>query len=39
MPASRRAVPYGHNRGEPIANACPDRLFRDLGEVAGHVLG
>ena len=33
------AVPYGYNRGEPIANAHPDRLFRDLGEVADHVLG
>ena len=33
------AVPYGYNRGEPIANAYPDRLFRDLGEVADHVLG
>ncbi len=33
------AVPYGYNRGEPIENARPDRLFRDLGEVADHVLG
>lgn len=33
------AVPYGFNRGEPIESARPDRLFRDLGEVANHVLG
>ncbi|MGZ5274765.1 MAG: HAD-IA family hydrolase [Caldimonas sp.] len=32
------AVPYGYNRGEPIENAHPDRLFRDLGEVAACVL-
>ena len=32
------AVPYGYNRGEPIASAQPDRLFADLGEVAAYVL-
>ena len=33
------AVSYGYNRTEPIAKAQPERLFRDLGEVAEHVLG
>lgn len=33
------AVPYGYNRGEPIESARPDRLFRDLGAVADHMLG
>lgn len=33
------AVPYGYNRGEPIESARPDLLFRNLGEVADHVLG
>lgn len=32
-------VPYGYNQGEPIENARPDRVFRDLGEVADYVLG
>ena len=32
------AVPYGYNRGEPIAAARPDRIFRDIGDVAAHVL-
>lgn len=32
------AVPYGYNAGEPIEAARPDRIFRDLHEVAEHVL-
>jgi phosphoglycolate phosphatase len=32
------AVPYGYNGGEPIERANPDRLFRDLGEVAAFAL-
>lgn len=32
-------VPYGYNQGEPIEHARPDRVFRDLGEVAAYVLG
>ncbi len=32
------AVPYGYNGGEAIAEAVPHRIFRDLGEVAAHVL-
>jgi len=33
------AVPYGYNRGEPIEEAMPDLICRDLGEVADRVLG
>ena len=32
------AVPYGYNGGEPVAACHPDRMFRDLGEVADLVL-
>lgn len=32
------AVPYGYNAGQPIADAHPDRVFADLGEVASHVI-
>lgn len=32
------AVPYGYNGGEPVAASHPDRVFRDLGEVADLVL-
>ncbi len=32
-------VPYGYNQGEAIENARPDIVFRNLGEVADHVLG
>ncbi len=33
------AVPYGYNAGQPIAAACPDRIFDSLMAVAEHVLG
>ncbi len=32
-------VPYGYNRGEPIEQARPDRVFASLDEVADYVLG
>jgi phosphoglycolate phosphatase len=32
------AVPYGYNGGVPVAEARPQRLFRDLQQVADHVL-
>jgi len=32
------AVPYGYNAGEPIEAAQPDRVFRDIAEVAAYVL-
>ena len=31
-------VPYGYNAGEPIEAAGPDRLFRDIAEVATHAI-
>ncbi len=31
-------VPYGYNAGRPIADAQPTRIFRDLAEMAAHVL-
>jgi phosphoglycolate phosphatase len=32
------AVPYGYNRGDPIAEANPHRIFQTLPEIAAHVL-
>jgi phosphoglycolate phosphatase len=32
------AVPYGYNGGVPVAEARPQRPFRDLQQVADHVL-
>jgi phosphoglycolate phosphatase len=32
------AVPYGYNRGRPIAEAAPDRIFDDLMQVARAAL-
>ena len=32
------AVPYGYNGGTPIEQACPDRLFQSLPDVAAHIL-
>jgi phosphoglycolate phosphatase len=31
-------VPYGYNRGQPIASANPDRVFASLLDVAHHAL-
>lgn len=31
-------VAHGYDGGQPIDDARPDRSFRDLAEVAGHVL-
>jgi phosphoglycolate phosphatase len=36
--AASWVVPYGYNGGEPIADAAPQRVFRDIGEVVAHVL-
>jgi phosphoglycolate phosphatase len=33
------AVPYGYNAGQPIEESNPDRLFRDLSDLAEFVLG
>lgn len=32
------AVPYGYNGGQPIAAAKPQRIFRDLRQMADYVL-
>jgi phosphoglycolate phosphatase len=32
------AVPYGYNAGRPIEEAAPQRVFRNLLEVAAHTL-
>jgi phosphoglycolate phosphatase len=32
------AVPYGYNRGVPIADAKPQRIFDSLSQLAEHVL-
>jgi len=32
------AVPHGYNGGEPIELAKPHRIFRNLPEIAAHVL-
>ncbi len=32
------AVPYGYNYGKPIEDACPDRVFASIEEMADHVV-